>query len=383
MTPRVTTYWITWVATLLFFAAFYTLLVPLPLYLAGVGFRDWQVALVLGAFGVASLAARPLAGIVTDMWGARQVMMLGAGSLVAGAIGVPFATGVAPLFALRILQAAGYVGFTTASTALIASLAPARERGSALAMFGVAANVAMTLTPVAIGASLNLLTLTGAFALSACAAALAGALCLRLPGERAGGNPPAWGALTRLPRDLVAPMLAAALFGVGFGAFLQFLPLLAARRALGSPGLGYAAYGAGIITTRLLTRGLQDRVDRSAILFPAFVSLAAGLTGLAFAGRAPALVAAAVLVSGGSGILHPALIAAHVERRPPAERGRATSVFYLGFDLGIGLGAWALSPFFQRWDVAGLYLAAAAFAACGLLLVRAVARHNDKWTMIK
>lgn len=48
-------YWLAWVATVTFFAGFYALLVPLPRYLTAVGLPDWQVGLVLGAFGVASL----------------------------------------------------------------------------------------------------------------------------------------------------------------------------------------------------------------------------------------------------------------------------------------------------------------------------------------
>ena len=47
-------YWTIWVATLLFFVAFYTLLIPFPLYLADVNLPDWQIAVVLGAMGIAS-----------------------------------------------------------------------------------------------------------------------------------------------------------------------------------------------------------------------------------------------------------------------------------------------------------------------------------------
>lgn len=59
-------YWITWVSTFLFFIAFYALIVPLPRYLTGVGLPDWQVGLVLGATGIASLLTRSISGILTD-----------------------------------------------------------------------------------------------------------------------------------------------------------------------------------------------------------------------------------------------------------------------------------------------------------------------------
>jgi MFS family permease len=62
-------YWPTWAATLVFFFAFYALLVPLPLHLAGAGLAGWQVGFVLGAFSVASLVLRPVAGALADGWG--------------------------------------------------------------------------------------------------------------------------------------------------------------------------------------------------------------------------------------------------------------------------------------------------------------------------
>src|SRR5205823_3915342 len=64
-------FWLAWASTLLFFAGFYALLVPLPRYLSGIGLPDWQVGLILGAFGVASVLGRPVAGIGVDRFGAR------------------------------------------------------------------------------------------------------------------------------------------------------------------------------------------------------------------------------------------------------------------------------------------------------------------------
>ena len=147
-------YWTVWSATLLFFGAFYALLVPPPLYLEAVELPDWQIGFVLGAFGVASWFGRPLAGAVNDGLGSRPVILFGTDSLAAGAMLMSFTGSPALLFGLRILQARGYVTFTTAATALVADLSPAARRGAALALFGVAANVAITLTPAVVSAPL-------------------------------------------------------------------------------------------------------------------------------------------------------------------------------------------------------------------------------------
>ncbi len=369
-------YWTIWLAALLFFAAFYTLMIPLPLYLAQAGLPDWQIGTILGALGVASLIARPLAGASADGWGRKPVMLFGTGALVIGVVGVSSVTQAPVLFGLRIAQAVGYVAFTTAATALVADLASPERRGGALALFGTAANIAMTLTPATINAVLDLITLTGAFWLSAALAAIGGLMAFRVqePAVKNAGVP--HGNLFGVVRKLVTPMLAAALFGVGFGAFLQFLPLLAERRDIGAIGLVYTVYGIGIILTRLTTGRFLDGSNRNRMLSLAFLLLAAGLTGFALAGSLLGLLVAATAIAAGSGVLHPSLIAIHVERVAPNERGRATAVFYLGFDLGIGLGAWVLAPVFQWFGLTGLYLLAALAVIAGIIPTRVLAASD-------
>lgn len=355
---RARAYWATWSAALLFFAGFYTLLVPLPLYLTGLGIPDWQVGIIMGAFGIASLVGRPLAGALTDSLGYRPVTLFGALSLTLGAVGVGFVEWPVLLFGLRILQAAGYVAFTTATTSLISDLAPVARRGAALALFGAAANVAITLVPAAISAALAALTLRGAFVLCGVMAVLGGVLVWWVIPTRVEGRQPFVARnLLQIPKVLWAPMLTTGLFGVGFGVFYQFLPLLAERRDLQSVGLAYTIYGASIILTRLMTGRLLDRPDRRQVLPPAALLMAAGLGLFAFAQNLSMVLAAAALTAFGSGIFHPALIAIHVDSIP--ERGRATASFYLAFDLGIGLGAWLLSPIFERFGLAGLFLSGA------------------------
>src|SRR3954451_10594573 len=104
-------FWLAWISTLIFFAGFYALLVPLPRYLADVGLPDWQIGLILGAFGVASVLGRPLAGIGVDRFGSRPVLLIGAASLIVGAGGVVLTVNPILLGVLRLAQTVGYVAF--------------------------------------------------------------------------------------------------------------------------------------------------------------------------------------------------------------------------------------------------------------------------------
>ncbi|MCA9979952.1 MAG: hypothetical protein KDD89_03950, partial [Anaerolineales bacterium] len=64
--PFSRTYWTVWFATFLFFAGFYSIMIPLPLYLAEIGLADGQISFILGAMGVTSLVMRPVAGSLAD-----------------------------------------------------------------------------------------------------------------------------------------------------------------------------------------------------------------------------------------------------------------------------------------------------------------------------
>jgi L-amino acid N-acyltransferase len=360
-------YWVAWLATITFFAGFYALLVPLPRYLAAVDLPDWQIGVVLGAFGVASLVGRPIAGVASDRLGSRGVMFVGAASLALGALGVAATTSVVVLFGLRVLQAVGYVAFTTAGTALVVSLVGPEERASRLAVFGAAANMAISLTPAAIARLLEVAPVEAGLVVAAAFAALGGLLAVLLPTtvvSAASESEIARAIEWAIPRRLWLPMLTAGLLGAGFAAFFQFAPILAERRGVSS-GLLYAIYGAAILGTRLVGGRLLDRFDVGRVVALAAALMALGHTLIASSNSFAPLVGAAALIAASGGLFHPALIARHAALLPAAP-GRASAAFYVAFDLGIGLGSWLFGVALQLAGLPGLYWTAAALALAAL-----------------
>jgi MFS family permease len=331
-----------WVATLVFFGGFYSLLVPLPRYLAAIGLPDWQIGLILGAFGVASLLGRSLAGVGVDRWGSRAMLLVGSAALAVGAWGVSLTASPAMLLLLRLAQAAGYVLFTTAGTALVVRLTPVERRSGRLALFGAAANVAIVVAPAVAGVLLEAAPLASGFWLTGGLAVVAGALALRLgrdaPGEASSSGP--WWLAWRLPRVLWPAAAVTGLFGMGFAAFFLYAAILGDRRGVPA-GLLYGVYGVGIILTRVTLGRWLDRIGARAGLAAAAVLTTAGLAACGAAADAVLLSAGAVSVAVGGGMWHPILIALHARLLPDAP-GRATAAFYLAFDLGIGAGGWLL-----------------------------------------
>ena len=368
---RARAYWTAWVATLIFFAGFYTLLVPLPRYLTQIGLPDWQIGLILGAFGVAALFLRAFAGVAVDGWGSKRVMMVGAGGLVVGALCVVLTADPVVLFGLRLLQAVGYVAFTTAGNTLIIELTPEEERGRRLAIFGAAANVAITLTPAAATALLAVVPLEVGFWLTGLLALVGGALAALIAApHRDRRTVRNWRQGWRFPRQLWLPMTVASLFGAGFAAFFLFAPILSERRGV-TPGLLYTVYGVGIIATRIVGSRWLDRVGTGQTLLLAAILKTSGLALAAFGATPITLGAASLLIACGSGLFHPVMIAHHA-RLLPDEPGQATAGFYLGFDLGIGLGSWLFGVVLDVAGLTWLFLTASALVLATVPLLPAL-----------
>jgi predicted MFS family arabinose efflux permease len=100
-----------------------------------------------------------------------------------------------------------------------------------------------------------------------------------------------------------------------------------------------------------------------------------GLALFAVASTTGRLIAATLLLAV-SGLFHPTLLAHHAALLPNAP-GRASAAFYVGFDLGIGLGSWLLGIALEVAGVSGLYGVAALFALAVLPLLPLIARRTD------
>jgi MFS family permease len=354
----------TWIATLFFFAAFYTLNIPVPQYLHSLGLSDVEIGVVLSAFTVAALVGRPLGGYLADRWGSRRVMLLGAGLLLVGSLGMSVSTHIVALFFTRVLQAGGYSIFSTASMTLITLLVPNDRRGQAIAWFGIAANVAIVTIPTLVDALLPGIGLQGAFIMAGGAALLCALVASFLQPIRVARE---GGALWPVPTVLWTPMLGAWLSGVGYGAFFQFVPLLAERELQVSAGFAYIPYGLAIILTRVFSGRWQDHANRGTVNALGYLLVTLGLAGYALAGSGWGLAAASVLMAVAMGLLAPGIAALHVDRLP-SQRGRAVALYYLSFDLGIGIGAWMLGLLLEWSGFGGMYLGAALLLALGIPL---------------
>lgn len=347
---------------------------------------------LLSAFALVGALAGVAIGVAVDHVGARR-MALG-GLLLQGvccAVGA-FAGGAPLLLATRAIEGVGFLAVCVAAPALIVAVAPPRDLGRAIAVWGTFMPVGMTV--VMLGAPLlTAMGWRGFWLVNA--AALIGYAALFALGTR---STSIRATTSRTPSRSIAddvretlgaggPWLLASLmaaFAAGYFAIFGFLPSILSNRLAVGPETGSLLTAVAVAVNALGNLGcgqlLARGVRRWHILLTGFGAMA--LCGFGILGEGvPGAVAYALCVvfSAISGLIPVALIDAAPRHAPRPELVGATVGFLMqGNNLGLVLGpagAGALAAALG-WPAVSVFVAAVALAA-GLLALALRARPAE------
>jgi MFS family permease len=332
-----------------------------PLYAAGftTAFGAHSVAANLGHFsedGVTSLLVlggllalydgaevllKPVFGTLADRVGARPVLLGGLAAFAAASAVYAVADTPGLLWAARLGQGAAASAFSPSASALVARLNPATGHGRAFGSYGFYKSIGYTLGPLLGGVIVwagGLQLLFGVTAVLALAvmgwAALAVPVVPPLPKTRQ--------TVVDLARRLADPIFlrptaalagATAALSVGVG----FLPVSGA-----AAGLGTIATGAAVSLLAASAAVVQPRAGRALDIgqLTAGGGIASGLLvtacGLALGAinGLGGILAAALLIGIGTGLITPIAFAALASSTPPERLGQTMGAAELGRELG-------------------------------------------------
>jgi MFS family permease len=123
----------------------------LPIYAKTAGLNDAQITIVLGAQLILAMAAKPVAGRLSDRVGRLPVIATGL-LLCAAALPVIFRSGSWTAFLLAApLLGIGVGAITPVTNALIADIASARNLGAAMGVFGTIWDIGEAAGPIMAG----------------------------------------------------------------------------------------------------------------------------------------------------------------------------------------------------------------------------------------
>jgi MFS family permease len=335
-------------ATLAHFLVMGIFLSALPLFVTDeLGGSRAAVGASVGSFFVAALLFRPSIGRGMDRRG-RKPFLVGAPLLVlATSLCLIPTTSLGVVVAIRFVQGLAGAAFYTAAATVATDLAPEGRRAEIITLFSLFLYGGLALGP-AIGERLADGSFTRVWLVAALAAAVAAGATLSVGETRPVGSVTGHRRFALHP-SAIAPGVVLLCAAAGYSAITSFSPLYARTIDLASSEGLYGTFAITIIGVRVAARRMADNLGRTRVAFPGLVAAAAGLASLALFRSELSAYAGVALYGGGFALIFPALMALTVDRTIEAERGEALGSFTAFFDLGAGIGSYAVG-----W-IAGAY----------------------------
>jgi MFS family permease len=350
----------------------------LPLYFAGLGFDPTLIGLLIGAAGLAELAAALVVGPAIDRLGARTLLLGGIGCYVVGSLGYLVFDTPPPLAMLRLIQGLGLAAVLPSAYSFVPHLVTASRQTLAFASVGAASNVAGAVLP-AVGLALLTLSASALF-LAAALCAVAGALVVTtIPAPRPSRRP--FGLTFR--RAWLAPLLVGILTVTQWGVITTFLPL-AASDAGTNPALLFTADAISVIASRLPAGWIADRYGPFRLALVGVLAMSLSPLVLLLPLSAPVLIAAGILNGGGAGLTLPPMLGQLSQRSDETRRGTALSYFSVSFAVGMILGSSVGGLLYPALQFRGLLTVGAAVCLGGVavLIADGVAMRRKNWAVL-
>lgn len=297
---------------------------------------------IIGAtFNTVALLSRPFVGNLADRLSRAHLSSIGAALMLVGSAGYVLAPAPAVVMLARIVHGLGMSCCSICMSTWIAGLLPREHTGAGMGLYGATNALGQAVAP-ALGIFLyerigyRLVFLLGT------ALALAVLIVIRFVSDKGAPHPQA---TAKKHRGLVAPNvvpvgLIIMLFAIPYCATQTYLVSYIAARGLAvHAGWFFPFYAIVLLVLRL---SLADLFDKKPFRFFLGVSACCALVSLALLTVMQsnlALLAAAVCMAGGYGIMCSVCQSAAVLLVDESERGLGNSTYYIGIDFGMAVGA--------------------------------------------
>lgn len=338
------------------------------------------VGIAYGAFSLTALVLRPLAGSFSDRRGRRPLIVGGAALFALGVLGHLVATTIPILLVMRLVMGAGEAFVFVGVLSAVSDLAPEGRRGEAISYFSLSLYLGVAIGPFMGEALLGQDRFAAVWIAAAAMAGLAALFGLRAPETRPAAAIDAAGIPTAVPlrgwRSIIHPggilpglvLLAST---TGMGGFFAFGKLYADSLGMDGAGPVFATLAVIVIVFRSLMPWMPDRLGARRAASVALTFNAAGMVLIGLWPEPAGFYAGTAVFAFGVCFAFPALSTLTTLSVPPAERGAALGTFSAFLDLGFGAAPVLLGFVAEAAGFGAVFLASAAVAATGLLLLAA------------
>jgi predicted MFS family arabinose efflux permease len=357
-------------ANFFIFLGFQMTLPTIPLFVEHLGGNDQLIGFVVGIFTFSALLVRPFAGRMLETKGRGFIYLTGLAIFVFSVGSFGFASGIAFLFLMRIIQGVGWGFSTTASGTIATDLIPPRRRGEGMGYFGLSGNVALAMGPTLGLALAAAITFKQLFLISAALGIAAFFLASRITYKKVEQSEEKtvkrrWDVYEK---SALQPSLLLLFITITFGGIATFLPLYSAQKGIAGIEWYFFIFAVTLMLSRSFAGQLYDKKGHGAVFLPGTFLIMIAMILLAWLPNSLVMFIAAGLYGFGFGSVQPALQAWAVQDAPMNRKGMANATFFSFFDLGVGVGAMAFGQIGHWLGYGSIYIASAISVFASILL---------------
>lgn len=332
------------------------------------------VGFISGIFSITALIFRPIGGFISDILNKKRICTFTTLLIALVIISYALCPSIGTLLFVRILHGALFGINGTANMALATEFIPENRLGEGLGYYGLGQVLAQIIGPtigIMIRDAFGYRMLFFLIGLSTLIAALVLQFFFRYQSQTASVHTkertflPSFSRL--IAKECIVYALIAGLFSMGNGIVNSFLVLLGETKSIANISLFFSVNAIALFLLRMLIGRLADNMNLFIIVNAALLSSAVSMLMI---GKSPVLslflIAAAVKAFGNVGG-QISLQSACIKRVDAARVGIATSTYYIGADIGQGLGPIWGGRIAQQFGYDAVFYCMAGFFAVGIL----------------
>ena len=363
--------------------SFFMVVTILSKYLTGIGITITLAGVIVGLFSLTSLFSRPFCGLMADRLNNVWLLVVSNVLMSIGLLGFAFTTNVALIFVFRILSGLGFAVGSTVQVSLIIRFIPQDKMGEGIGYMGISQLIGSACAP-AVG--LAIADTVGMPATFIAAAALPALTCVMLFFVKNLHQPKRENNRMVVARDIIEPKafpftLPYSTLSFVNGIIASYLVLYADERGILGVSVYFTVYAVFLFLIRPLAGKLMDAKGIQYTVFPGMILTALSMFLLGRSSTLWMILLTALLRAIGQGAAQPSLQAGCINHVGRDRSGVATSTYFLGGDIGPGIGPMVGGALLGR--VAGLAGYQLVFSLCGALILLAMtyfyfARRNGR-----
>lgn len=319
---------------------FYMITTILTVYLLEVGIEVSKAGVVVGLFSITALIMRPISGYVTDTYNQKHLMVFSTALVSIAVLGYVITANLPLIVFFRVLHGFAFAISSTAIVAMASSYIPASRFSEGIGYLGLGQIIGSAVGPGLGVWVMNTYGTRYSFYISAGFSLLAMLVILLL---RYTAPPRPEQARKITLKGLVAVEVLDFSFVSGCYSFLNgvvasFLVLFAAQKGILDVSLYFTVSAVFLFAARPISGKLVDRFGLKTVIYPAICMTILSIIMLIGMKSLWMLLLSAAVRALAQGALQPSLQAACIQRVGVERSGTATGTYYLGADIGQGLG---------------------------------------------